>query len=68
LSLERSFHELRAPLEVLDVASERARDIYQFDLLLVRPDLHVAWRGNELPQDAAKLAMAATGRLPTHTR
>jgi hypothetical protein len=67
-SLERSFHELRAPLEVLDVASERARDIYQFDLLLVRPDLHVAWRGNELPQDAAKLAMAATGRLPTHTR
>ncbi|HSZ20675.1 MAG TPA: FAD-dependent monooxygenase [Candidatus Acidoferrum sp.] len=65
-SLVRSFHELRAPLEVLEVAAERARDIYQYDLLLVRPDLHVVWRGNELPQDAAKFAMAATGRLPAH--
>ena len=65
-SLERSFHELHAPLDVLDVASKRARDIYQFDLLLVRPDLHVVWRGNELPQDGAKIAMAATGRLTTH--
>ena len=66
-SLERSFHKLRAPLEVLDVATERAREIYQYDLLLVRPDLHVVWRGNELPQDAAKMAMLATGRLPAHT-
>ena len=63
-SLERTFREMSAPLEVLDVAGERARDIYQYDLLLVRPDLHVVWRGNKLPQDAAKIAMVATGRLP----
>ena len=56
---------MHAPLEVLDVASERARDIYQYDLLLVRPDLHVVWRGNEPPQDAAIIAMAATGSLPS---
>jgi 2-polyprenyl-6-methoxyphenol hydroxylase-like FAD-dependent oxidoreductase len=62
--LERSFREMHAPLEVIDVAGERPRDIYQYDLLLVRPDLHVVWRGNELPQDAAKIAMVATGRLP----
>ena len=64
-SLERSFREIRAPLDVLDVAGERPREIYQFDLLLVRPDLHVVWRGNELPQDAAKIAMVATGRSPS---
>ena len=63
-TLQRSFQELHAPLEVLDIADERPRDIYQFDLLLVRPDLHVVWRGNHLPQDAAKIAMVATGRLP----
>jgi 2-polyprenyl-6-methoxyphenol hydroxylase-like FAD-dependent oxidoreductase len=63
--LERSFQEMHAPLEVLDVTGETARDIYQYDLLLVRPDLHVVWRGNKLPQDAAKIAMAATGRLPS---
>ena len=64
-SLERSFRELRAPLDVLDVASKRAREIYEYDLLLVRPDLHVVWRGNELPANAASIAMAATGRLPS---
>jgi hypothetical protein len=56
---------MHAPLEVLDVAGERAREIYQYDLLLVRPDLHVVWRGNNLPQDAAAVAMVATGRLPS---
>ena len=63
-SLERTFREICAPLEVLDVGSERARELYQYDLLLVRPDLHVVWRGNQLPQDAARIAMTATGRLP----
>lgn len=62
-SLERSFREMCAPLEVLDVSCERARELYQYDLILVRPDLHVVWRGNQLPQDAGKIAMAATGRV-----
>jgi 2-polyprenyl-6-methoxyphenol hydroxylase-like FAD-dependent oxidoreductase len=62
-SLEQSFREMRAPLEVQDVPGERPRDIYQFDLLLVRPDLHVVWRGNELPQDTAKIADLSTGRI-----
>ena len=65
-SLERSFRELRAPLHVLDIASERARELYQYDLLLVRPDLHVVWRGNNPPQDADKIAMVATGRLGSY--
>jgi 2-polyprenyl-6-methoxyphenol hydroxylase-like FAD-dependent oxidoreductase len=64
-SLEQSFREIHAPLEVLDVAGERPRNIYQYDLLLVRPDLHVAWRGNQLPQNAAKIAMVATGHQPS---
>ena len=63
-SLQRSFREISAPLEVLDIASERARELFQYDLLLVRPDLHVVWRDNELPQDTEKIAMTAAGRLP----
>jgi 2-polyprenyl-6-methoxyphenol hydroxylase-like FAD-dependent oxidoreductase len=62
-SLERSFRDLHAPLEVLDIASPRARELYQYDLVLVRPDLHVVWRGNQLPQDSEKIASIATGRL-----
>jgi hypothetical protein len=44
------------------LAKERANSI-NYDLLLVRPDLHEVWRGNDLPQDAAKIAMVATGRF-----
>ena len=61
--LEQSFHKLRAPLEVLEISSNRAREIYEYDLLLVRPDLHIAWRGNQLPDaDATKIAAIATGQ------
>jgi hypothetical protein len=50
-----------APLTVLDVADDVARDIYGYDLVLLRPDMHVVWRGNAGPADAATLAATATG-------
>ncbi len=61
-SLERSFRALQAPLNVFASTCARAREIYEYDLLLVRSDLHVVWRGNELPEDASKIARIATGR------
>ena len=39
----------------------RARDVYGYDLILVRPDLHIVWRGNAMPGDPAALAARATG-------
>ena len=59
--LEQAFRKIHAPLNILDISCERAREIYQYDLILVRPDLHVAWRGNRLSQGAEKIAMVATG-------
>jgi hypothetical protein len=50
-----------APVSVLDVADQVARDVYGCDLLLLRPDLHVVWRGNEPPENAAEVATIATG-------
>ncbi|MEO8808611.1 MAG: hypothetical protein ABI433_21210 [Burkholderiaceae bacterium] len=49
------------PLQVLDIASERAREVYERALVLVRPDLHVAWRGDVVPVDAAALVRQVTG-------
>ena len=43
--------ERGVPLAVVDVRDEQARRIYQRDLVLVRPDQHVAWRGNQPPAD-----------------
>ena len=38
---------------MLDIPDTVARDLYGFDLILLRPDLHIAWRGNRMPADAA---------------
>ena len=59
--LQQAFGGIGAPLQVLDVRDERARDVYGFDLLLLRPDMHVVWRGNDAPREPAKLAALATG-------
>jgi hypothetical protein len=51
----------RIPLKVLSVDSIDARDIYEREFALIRPDQHVAWRGNELPGDCDRLLATATG-------
>ena len=60
-ALERAFGDLGAPLQVLDIPDAAPRDIYGHDLLLLRPDLHVVWRGNALPPQPERLAALATG-------
>jgi 2-polyprenyl-6-methoxyphenol hydroxylase-like FAD-dependent oxidoreductase len=50
-----------APVTVLDVPDANARAVYQRDLLLLRPDMHVVWRGNDAPADPVALAAIATG-------
>ena len=59
--LARAFAERSVPFATLDIADQRPREIYGHDLLLLRPDLHVVWRGNALPGEADKLAALATG-------
>jgi 2-polyprenyl-6-methoxyphenol hydroxylase-like FAD-dependent oxidoreductase len=60
-AVERAFRGFGAPFTVLDLAGAAARDIYGYDLVLVRPDLHVVWRGNTPPADPQQLAAMATG-------
>jgi hypothetical protein len=53
---------LRVPLAVVDVASDEARELYQADLALIRPDQIVAWRGNR-PSDATSVLRRASGQV-----
>jgi 2-polyprenyl-6-methoxyphenol hydroxylase-like FAD-dependent oxidoreductase len=62
--ITRAFASLGAPCRVLDLRDARARELYEADLLLLRPDLHVAWRGSRPPEDPARLARLATGHGP----
>ena len=43
--------ERNVPLEVVDVRDTHARALYERDLVLLRPDQHVAWRGDTAPAD-----------------
>jgi hypothetical protein len=43
------------PLAVLDVKSDEAAALYPEKLVLCRPDQHVAWRGDAVPDDAGAL-------------
>jgi 2-polyprenyl-6-methoxyphenol hydroxylase-like FAD-dependent oxidoreductase len=63
-ALAGAFRALGAPFTALDLPSAAARDIYGYDLILVRPDLHVVWRGSAPPENPEKLAAMATGHLP----
>lgn len=60
-AIEAAARAQGVPLEVLDVSHTEARDLYQADLVLVRPDQHVAWRGNRLPDDPQRLIRTAIG-------
>jgi 2-polyprenyl-6-methoxyphenol hydroxylase-like FAD-dependent oxidoreductase len=62
-ALERAIRSRGAPVTVLDAPDRIARDIYGYDLILLRPDLHVVWRGNAAPEDAAEVAAIATGHF-----
>jgi 2-polyprenyl-6-methoxyphenol hydroxylase-like FAD-dependent oxidoreductase len=59
--LQRAIATRGAPVAVLEVPDRIVREVYGYDLILLRPDLHVVWRGNAAPEDAAEVAAIATG-------
>jgi len=63
-SLTKAFKDLGAPFAILDLKDAPAREVYGFDLILVRPDLHVVWRGNRMPRSPGNIHLTATGHLP----
>jgi len=49
------------PLVVLDIPPQQVPDVYVHKLLLSRPDQHVAWRGDQLPEDVGALVEQVCG-------
>jgi 2-polyprenyl-6-methoxyphenol hydroxylase-like FAD-dependent oxidoreductase len=64
--LEHAIRSTGAPLDVLRVPDRAARAIYGRDLVLVRPDLHIVWRGDAAPADPRAIAATITGRTPAY--
>lgn len=51
----------KVPLQVIEVSEPDVEKAYEKPLVLVRPDGHVAWRGDNLPHDAAALIDTVRG-------
>jgi hypothetical protein len=56
----REAERTRTPLEAVRVSDPSLAKLYEAELALIRPDQHVAWRGDAWPD--AKLLLRATGR------
>ncbi len=61
-AIEEAAAGLGVPLKVLRIDEPNVRKIYESDLVLVRPDQHVAWRGEKFPADVGKLLSRVAGQ------
>jgi hypothetical protein len=59
---EAAFRAAGAPLTVLQLDEPHMRKLYDRSLFLLRPDMHVAWRGDKAPANVGKLVDRVTGR------
>ena len=68
LGLMRAEKRLGLPLTPLDLENVELRDLYGADLVLIRPDQIVSWRGAQAPKDPFGLLGAmvrfSRGELP----
>jgi 2-polyprenyl-6-methoxyphenol hydroxylase-like FAD-dependent oxidoreductase len=59
--LYESYQAIGAPVTEVRIESDRVRDLYGFDLLILRPDMHVVWRGTDVPRNPKEIASISTG-------
>ena len=59
--LENSAGKNKIPLKVVTLERQDLIEKYEKPLLLVRPDQHVAWRGDKLTEDFDSLLRAVCG-------
>ena len=60
-ALETAARDRGVPLTVHDIADEHIARLYARPYVLVRPDGHVAWRGDAVPSDAAAVMATICG-------
>lgn len=59
--LEAAAQERGVPFKVLDIDDSKGCALYEKNLVLIRPDQHVAWRGEAPPPDPDALIARVTG-------
>mgnify|MGYP003604776765 FL=1 len=60
-AFEQAAARRNIPLKVISVNHPELAVLYENRLALIRPDQHIAWRGDTLPQDVDQLLAIVTG-------
>ncbi|MDB5670287.1 MAG: hypothetical protein JWO25_1246 [Alphaproteobacteria bacterium] len=60
-ALTSAAHARRVQLKLVDLDQPEIAALYERKLVLVRPDAHVAWRGDSLPADSDALVAKVAG-------
>jgi 2-polyprenyl-6-methoxyphenol hydroxylase-like FAD-dependent oxidoreductase len=63
-SLAKAAQSCKMPMKTLSIEEPAVRETYEFRLVLVRPDGHVAWRGDTVPADPQTLIDLVRGAAP----
>ncbi len=67
-ALEAAARAQGLPLSIATIASPEIATLYGRQLVLVRPDGHIAWRGDTVPRDPAQVVAAVRGAVPAPQR
>ena len=62
-SMHVAMRETGAPLDIVHLDEPQAHRVCGRRFVLLRPDAHVAWRGDELPADCTPIARTVTGNV-----
>ncbi len=60
-AFEAAASDLKLPLKVVPLKDRLAQSLYGHNLVLLRPDQHVAWRGQSLPDNVRRVLKTVSG-------
>ena len=60
-NFEQLAQQLQLPLKVVNINDEHAKSIYDANLVIIRPDQHIAWRDNNLPENIGNILKIISG-------
>ena len=62
--IAESLRRLHVPTIEISVPDARLMELFGRALFVIRPDLHIAWRGDTPPDDPSRLARRMIGHHP----
>ncbi|MGE5217664.1 MAG: FAD-dependent monooxygenase [Chloroflexota bacterium] len=60
-AITKAAHRVSLPLQIVKIDESKVHEIYERNFVLVRPDGHVAWRGDTMPDNPSEIIERVRG-------